>query len=149
MSRHEDVFDIVRRWWGSGSVRPDTTQLGIDVSTIEGSFECFILAVLYSIDEEGDVPENTFVALRNEGYTHIDFLSAVHEKSKDWANIESVFDQYYRHGRLKTSKTRYIVEGSKRVVLELTYLTQSPESSSWFLLRPDHPQCRLGWHHQQ
>lgn len=114
MFKHEDAFNVVKDWWGDKPVTPDTRRLNINLDSRQGAFESFILAILYSIEDPGDLAENTFKALQKQGLTDIDLLSFAGEGSEQWKSIVATFEQYYA-GRLKNWKTRYITDGARSI----------------------------------
>lgn len=114
MSQYTDPFDIVKSWWGNKPIIADTTRLKINLNSKQGAFECFILAILYSIEDPGQLAEGTFDALRKQDLTDIDLLSSISESSTEWQQIIKTFEQDYR-GRQKNRKTEYITKGARLI----------------------------------
>jgi len=93
-------FDIVKKWWGSRPVQPDTNKQGIDLSTAQGAFESLILGILYSIEDTGSAIPQTLNTLRNNGYTDNRLLSRISPNSGDLDKMNQIFKSNYFHGRL-------------------------------------------------
>jgi hypothetical protein len=106
MEQQLDAFEVVRSWWGSKQLNSDTGRMGINPSTHQGAFESLILGVLYSINGTGPDIKNTLDALRNNGYTQIEFLARISPNSADLDKIYRIFKQNYFHGRLALYPTR-------------------------------------------
>ena len=120
MPQPTDPFDAVKQWWGNKSVPADISKMGINLDSQQGAFECFILAILYTIEDSGELAERTFMALQKQGLTSLRLLSSTTRNSPEWNRIIATFEQHYR-GRQKNRKTKYITEGA-RLILQDTQL---------------------------
>ncbi len=135
MVQTSDPFDDILRWWESkpntvskiNSIS-DTSKLGINCATPQGAFDCLVLGILYSIEDDGSLAEHTLPKLQESGLTNPAKLANVVKGSKDWNAMVSIFNQYYG-GRLPNKKTEFLIAAANRLKdweMDLVHLDKNP-----------------------
>jgi hypothetical protein len=73
-----------------------------------------VLGILYSIEDDGLLAENTFPVLKQNGFTRPNKLATIVKGSSDWKTMVNIFHDYYGK-RLINIKTQYIIEAAAKI----------------------------------
>lgn len=113
-------FDVVNEWFNQQNlpIISDTQRLNILLNTELGSFEALILAVLYSIEGDPLLAEQTITAMRNNNLTDIELWCNIEENDPNWEIIMEILIDHFR-GRMRRKKAKFIIHNAKKVRDEL------------------------------